>query len=150
MCRFQRLIRAMLCVAVVFCSSCLTMTAPQSAKEDRPRTEAPRNPVKDNMLVDTWELMYESEDGGREKPTPPGVRTLVEFTDQGRVIFNKTYSGDKNGVRSRTATYSLEKNEMHIRDDLGNSVRWPYHVTGDTLVIVMPEAKTRLYLRRSR
>ena len=44
-------------------------------------------------------------------------------------------------MKSRTGKYALDKNEISITDDMGNTVKWPYQVTADTLVIVMPEVK---------
>ena len=53
-------------------------------------------------------------------------------------------------MKSRTGKYALDKNEISITDDMGNTVKWPYQVTADTLVIVMPEVKKKFYWRRFR
>jgi hypothetical protein len=51
-------------------------------------------------------------------------------------------------LMSRTGKYALDKEEISITDDVGNTVKWPYQVNADTLVIVMPEVKKKFYWRR--
>lgn len=92
--------------------------------------------------------MYQVNDKGAEKRPNEASRTLIEFTKGGKVIFNRVDSEDTKRTKSRTGKYFLSDDEIRITDDMGNSVRWPYKITGDTLVIMMPEAKKRFFWRR--
>lgn len=115
----------------------------------------------DKKLVDTWELLHMVDDKGQEKRPLDNTRTLIEFTEKGSMIVNRV-DGDKpeNGkaaeggapgvLKSSTGKYLVEKDEISITDDRGHSVRWPYKITGDTLVLSMPDKQWKLFLRRLR
>jgi hypothetical protein len=104
----------------------------------------------DKKLVDTWELLYQTNDKGDQERPPEDVRTLMEFTDKGQVIFNRIDKEHSDKLVSRTGKFALDKEEINITDDRGNTVKWPYQVNADTLVIVMPEVKKKFYWRRFR
>ena len=103
----------------------------------------------DKNLLDTWELLYQVNDKGEERPRE-GTRTLIEFTDKGQVIFNRMDKDNSDKMKSQTGKYFLDNNEISITDDVGNTVKWPYQVTADTLVITMPEKQTKFFWRRWR
>jgi hypothetical protein len=131
------------------CASCLTMTMPKSARVD-PETPSSgtAQAAVDKNLLDTWELQYQTNDKGEEERPKEDTRTLIEFTNRGQVIFNKVDKERSDKLMSRTGKYALDKEEISITDDVGNTVKWPYQVSADTLVIVMPEVKKKFYWRR--
>ncbi len=147
----KRTITAAICVIAIFCVSCITTTLPKTARlEPSPSASEPSAASLDKNLLDTWELLYQvNENGAEERPTD-GTRTLIEFTDKGQVIFNRMDKENSDRMKSRTGKYSLDKNEITITDDVGNTVKWPYQVTGDTLMIAMPEVKKKFFWRRFR
>ncbi|MEW6350856.1 MAG: lipocalin family protein [Thermodesulfobacteriota bacterium] len=145
--RFSRIVAGvLLCCTVLVCSSCFSTVAPKTAREER----TPRRPVGpiDKNLVSTWELIYQVNEKGERKLPDESWRTRLEFTDKGDVIFNKSDTQGSLPVQTKTGTYSLEKSEMTITDDLGNTVTWPYTVADDVLVITMPEGNKKFYWRR--
>ena len=103
----------------------------------------------DKSLADTWELLYQVNDKGDKEQPKESTRTLIEFTDKGQVIFNRT-DKESPDTKSRSGKYSLDKTEISITDDLGNTVKWPYQITGDTLVLFMPEVNKKFFWRRFR
>jgi len=136
------------------CTSCVGTGMSKSARIE-PGTpglgssEAPG----DKNIVDTWELLYRVDDKGDEERPKDASRTLIEFTRDGQVIFNRTENAEP--VKNRTGKYSVDRSEITITDDLGNTVKWPYQIMGDTLVTVMPEEKnpekkSRYHWRRFR
>jgi hypothetical protein len=141
---FRRVVGVVLCLAALACGSCLTMTMPRTASVE------PGAGAADKRIVDTWELLYQlNEKGDKELPTE-GTRTLIEFTDKGRVIFNRIDKDNSDRVKNRTGKYSQENNEIVITDDSGNNVRWSYNVKDDTLEISAPELKKTFHWRRFR
>jgi hypothetical protein len=114
-----------------------------------PASTAPRG-VPDTKLIDTWELLYQVDDKGDETRPRAATRTLIEFTDRGQVIFNRMDKETSDAMKSRSGRFSVEKEEITITDDAGNTVRWPYQVVGDTLVLAMPEVNKKFYWRRYR
>ena len=104
----------------------------------------------DTNLLDTWELLYQVNERGDEERPMEGKRTLMEFTDKGQLIFNRVDKDNPDKMKTRTGKYALDKNVINITDDVGNTVHWPYQISGDTLVIDMPEKKIKLYWRRFR
>jgi hypothetical protein len=133
------------------CASCLTMTMPKSARVDPGAPPSgTTEPTVDKNLVDTWELLYQVNDKGDQEPPKEGTRTLIEFTNKGKVIFNRIDKEHSDKMMSRPGKYALEKEEISITDDSGNTVKWPYQVSTDTLVISMPEVKKKFYWRRFR
>lgn len=144
-------------LAPFVCCSCLTMAAPKTAKlEPGPTASGVSRPsssvdsVADKKVVDTWELLYQKNDKGDEEPPREATRTLIEFTDKGQVIFNRVDKENSDKMKSRSGRFTIEGEEISITDDAGNTVKWPYQVTGDTLVLVMPEVKKKFYWRRYR
>lgn len=149
-------VRVGLCLAILVCASCLSASLPKSAKVE-PTAPVPRTPSAertesrlDKGLVDTWELLYQVGNNGDEKRPRESTRTLIEFTGNGQVIFNRLDRENSHQLKSRTGKYTLEGEMINIVDDMGNSVRWPYQLTGDTLIIVMPELEKKFYWRRFR
>lgn len=104
----------------------------------------------DKALVDTWELAYQVNEKGEQERPRDSTRTLIEFTDRGTVVFNRMDKENSDQPTSRTGRYTTERNEINITDDAGNTVKWPYTVRGESLVIVMPEKKKEFHWRRSR
>ena len=152
---YVRFTNIFVCFILLLCTSCVTVTAPNKAQvRDQQQPVATRQSSKspvDRKIVDTWELLYQINDKGDQQLPLDGIRTLIEFTDRGRIILNKIDKGpSKPHVSSRAGNYVLRDNELNITDDRGHSVRWPYRITGDTLVISMPEEKIKFYLRRYR
>jgi hypothetical protein len=100
--------------------------------------------------VDTWELLYLVDDKGEETRPREHTRTLIEFTDKGQVIFNRLARDNADETKSRTGKYTIERDQILITDDVGNSSKWPYQLAGDTLVIAMPESNKKFFWRRFR
>jgi Lipocalin-like domain len=147
----KRLIGAAICLVALLCASCITTTLPKTARvEPSPSSGEPFQPPSDKNLLDTWELLYQVNEKGDEERPRDATRTLIEFTDKGQVIFNRMDKENSDKMKSRTGKYALDKSEITITDDVGNTVKWPYQVTGDTLMIVMPEVKKKFYWRRFR
>jgi hypothetical protein len=115
--------------------------------EPSPPSGEPSQASSDKNLLDTWELLYEVNEKGDQKPPQEGTRTLIEFTDKGQVIFNRM-DKDSDKTKNRTGKYALDTSGITITDDAGNTVKWPYQVTADTLVITMPENKNNKYYWR--
>jgi hypothetical protein len=150
MLRRYRALTLLFAVLVVFsCASCVGTGLSKSAKLE-PGVTGSDSPVApgDKGLVDTWELLYQVNENGDEERPKEATRTLIEFTKNGRVIFNRIDNENSDRVKSRTGKYSLDKAEISITDDDGNTVKWPYQILGDTLVLVMPEAKKKFHWRR--
>jgi hypothetical protein len=151
MLRRYRALTLLFAVLVVFsCASCVgTGLLSKSAKLEPGVTGSGAAVAPgDKGLVDTWELLYQVNENGDEERPKDATRTLIEFTKNGRVIFNRIDNENSDRVKSRTGKYSLDKAEISITDDDGNTVKWPYQILGDTLVLVMPEAKKKFHWRR--
>ena len=152
----KTIVRVVLCIVPLTCISCLSVSLPKSAKvEPTPSVSASGQPSQtdatlDKGLVDTWELLYQVGNNGDEKRPRDSTRTLIEFTGNGQVIFNRLDKDNSHQLKSRTGKYTLEGEKINIVDDMGNSVKWPYQLTGDTLIIVMPELEKKFYWRRFR
>ena len=151
----KTLVWGIVCVVPFLCASCLSMSLPKSAKVQSPAGAA-QTPTRlepkaavDKGLVDTWELLYQMNDGVEERPRE-STKTLIEFTDRGQVIFNSMDKGQSEAVKSRSGKYSVKEDRINITDDAGNTVSWPYQLTGDTLILVMPEKNRKFYWRRFR
>ncbi len=145
----------LLCLVLVLCTSCLSVSLPKSAKVEPPPATASTERLKPNSgtdkgLVDTWELLYQVDNRGDQQPPRDSTRTLIEFTGKGQVIFNRLDKDTSSQLKSRTGTYALDGDMINIVDDVGNSAKWPYQLTGDTLMIVMPELEKKFYWRRFR
>jgi len=152
----KRSASVLVCLAPLLFASCLTTSLPKSARVE-PNTSSPTasasttpQGLPDKKLVDTWELQYQVNDKGDEERPREATRTLIEFTDRGQVVFNRMDKENSDKMKSRSGRYAVEKEEISITDDAGNTVRWPYQVVGDTLVLVMPEVKKKFYWRRYR
>jgi hypothetical protein len=131
------------------------MAVPKTAKVEPSATapgasqpSASADSASDKKLVDTWELLYQVNDKGDKEPPREATRTLIEFTDRGQVIFNRMDKENSDKMKSRSGRYSIEREEISITDDAGNTVKWPYQIAGDTLVLVMPEVNKKFYWRR--
>lgn len=147
----KRMNGATICLVALLCASCITTTLPKSARvEPSPSSGESSQASSDKNLLDTWELLYQVNEKGDEERPRDATRTLIEFTDKGQVIFNRMDKENSDKMKSRTGKYALDKSEINITDDVGNTVKWPYQITGDTLMIVMPEVKKKFYWRRFR
>ncbi len=143
------IVGVLICLTALLLSSCLTMTLPKSARVDPGASSSgSAQGTIDNNLIDTWELLYQVNDKGDQEKPREGTRTLIEFTKNGQVIFNRVDKENSDAVKSRTGKYVLEKQVISITDDAGNTVKWPYQVTGDTLSITMPEVQKKFVWRR--
>ena len=127
------------------------MTAQKGATVENPAPASP-TPVTQGgkPLVDTWELLYQMDDKGKEIRPRKDTRTLIEFTEAGRVYFSALDKETAENVKNRSGRYELEKDKMTITDDSGFTTTWPYSLTGDTLVTIMPRTKQKFFWRRSR
>jgi hypothetical protein len=147
----KRMNGAAICLVALLCASCISTTMPKTARvEPSPSSGEPSQVSSDKNLLDTWELLYQVNEKGDEERPRDATRTLIEFTDKGQVIFNRMDKENSDKMKSRTGKYALDKSEINITDDVGNTVKWPYQITGDTLMIVMPEVKKKFYWRRFR
>jgi hypothetical protein len=147
----KRMNGAAICLVALLCASCISTTMPKTARvEPSPSSGEPSQASADKNLLDTWELLYQVNEKGDEERPRDATRTLIEFTDKGQVIFNRMDKENSDKMKSRTGKYALDKSEINITDDVGNTVKWPYQITGDTLMIVMPEVKKKFYWRRFR
>jgi Lipocalin-like domain len=135
----------------LLCASCLSMTMSKGVNVDpgAPSSGTVETAL-DKNLVDTWELLYELNDKGEQKRVPEATRTLMEFTGKGQVIFNKIDKEHPDKLRTQTGKYSLHNQKIKLTDDAGHTVKWPYTVNGDTLVIAMPEKNMKFFWRRFR
>jgi hypothetical protein len=104
----------------------------------------------DKGLTDKWELMYQINDKGEEQKPREATRTVLEFTGNGEVIFNRMDKDSTDMSKSRSGKYTLDRDQIVITDDAGNTVKWPYTVTGDNLMISMPEVSKKFHWRRFR
>jgi hypothetical protein len=141
----------LLALSPFFLGSCLTVTLPKGTSVDTTPTTSgpPKSDLSDNRLIAAWELMYQVNDKGEEERPRETTRATIEFTNEGRVFFNRIDRENENHKKSKTGKYSAEKDEIRITDDAGNTVRWPYSIAGDTLVLVMPEVKKKFYWRKT-
>jgi Lipocalin-like domain len=148
----RRTIGAAVCLIAFLCASCITTTLPKSASvEPTPSSGGTSHAsAADKNLLDTWELLYQVDEKGDQERPKEGTRTLIEFTDKGQVIFNRMDKDNSDKMKSRTGKYVVDNNGITITDDVGNTVKWPYQVTADTLVITMPEINKKFFWRRFR
>ena len=147
----KRMNGAAICLVALLCASCISTTMPKTARvEPSPSSGEPSQASSDKNLLDTWELLYQVNEKGDEERPRDATRTLIEFTDKGQVIFNRMDKENSDKMKSRTGKYALDKSDINITDDVGNTVKWPYQINGDTLMIVMPEVKKKFYWRRFR
>ena len=152
---FKTVLRIAICLVPFVCSSCLSLSVPTSAKVEPPppRTETPTpletKPAIDKALVDTWELLYLVNEKGEQERPRASTRTLIEFTDNGQVIFNRMDRDRSEEMKSRTGKYTAESDRMKITDGVYNTV-WRYQLAGDTLIISIPEENKKFYWRRFR
>ncbi len=140
-------------LAVLLCASCLSLTAPKDARVE-PDSPSGVQAIAglDKNLVDTWELMYLTDEAGTKKYPDASTRTLMEFTNSGKVIVNKTYKGPPETVKTTDpGKYSmLAKGEISVTDKDGTTATWPYQISGDTLEITVVGENKKHYWRRFR
>ncbi|MDA8407987.1 MAG: lipocalin family protein [Deltaproteobacteria bacterium] len=144
----------LLCLAAV-CSSCLTASMPKSARMDDeaqsgPEISGPSAGNSDNSVVGKWELLYQINDKGERQNPKDQTKTQIEFTNNRQVIFNRFDNENSDSMKSRTGKYSVEKNQISITDDAGNTVKWPFQISGDSLIISMPEVNKKFHWSRVR
>jgi ankyrin repeat protein len=105
----------------------------------------------DRNLVATWELLSQTDEHGQNEQKPiENIRSLIEFTNKGVVVFSRIEKKVSDRTLVRTGKYRIERNEVVIADEAGNIVRWPYKIADDKLTIVMAEFKKKHYWRRVR
>ena len=138
--RFKWAMVGLVAVTPLFMCSCLSMVVPKS----------PSTSGGDGRVVAAWELMYQVNDKGDEERPRETTRTTLEFTNEGRVLFTRMDSENKSHKKEKTGKFALDKGEITITDDAGNTVRLPYSIDGDKLVIVMPEMKKKFIWRRTK
>jgi len=147
--RYRALVLLNAVLIVFSCASCVGTGLSKSAKLE-PGVGSASDVPGDKGLVDTWELLFQVNEKGDEERPREGTRTLIEFTKNGQVIFNRIDSETSDRVKTQTGKYSTDKAEISIADGDGNAVKWPYQIIGDTLVISMPERKKKFHWRRFR
>jgi hypothetical protein len=147
---FGRGVRVLVCLASLFCASCLSMTVPKGARVEPGSGSSSGGAPADKRLVDTWELLYQVNDKGEKDLPKEGTRTLIEFTDKGRVIFNRIDKDNPSKVGNRTGQYTQENNQIVLADDGANKATWTYTVSGDNLVVTAPELNLTFHWRRFR
>jgi hypothetical protein len=151
LCRYGALLLLFAVIIMLSCVSCVGTGVSKSARVDPGVTGSTAlDAAGDKGIADTWELLYQVNEKGDEERPKEATRTLIEFTKTGQVIFNRIDNENSDRVKSRTGKYSIDRAEINITDDAGNTVKWPYQVTGDTLVISMPEVKKKFHWRRFR
>jgi len=142
-------------ICALICSfslaSCLTASLPKNAKMDsQPSSQESASASLDRGLMDKWELMYQVNDKGEEQKPREATRTVLEFTGKGEVIFNRMDKENTDMSKNRSGKYTLEREQIIITDDAGNTVKWPYQISGETLMISMPEVNKKFYWKRFR
>lgn len=147
--RLGILICALMCAFSL--ASCLTASLPKSARMESQATS--QNTAASNLdkgLTDKWELMYQVNDKGEEQKPRESTRTVLEFTGNGEVIFNRMDKDNTEMTKNRSGKYTLDKDQIVITDDAGNTVKWPYSITADNLMISMPEVSKKFHWKRYR
>jgi hypothetical protein len=141
----------LLCITA-FCASCLTASLPKSARLDdaqsSPDMSASLQGAGDKSVVGKWELLYQLNDKGERQNPRDQTKTQIEFTDNGQVVFNRFDNEHSDNVKSRTGKFTLDKNLISITDDAGNTVKWPFQIASDSLIISMPEVNKKFHWRR--
>jgi hypothetical protein len=138
-------------LAVLFCASCLSLTAPKDPRVDADAGGGKPIAGLDKNLVDTWELMYLTDDDGKEIYPDKSTRTLMEFTENGRVLVNTTYKGPPETVKTHPGKYAmLGKDEISVTDKDGTTASWPYQIKKDTLVTTVLGGNKKHHWRRFR
>jgi hypothetical protein len=151
LCRYGALLLLFAVIIMLACVSCVGTGVSKSARVDPGVTGSTAlDAAGDKGIADTWELLYQVNEKGDEERPKEATRTLIEFTKTGQVIFNRIDNENSDRVKSRTGKYSIDRAEINITDDADNTVKWPYQVTGDSLVISMPEVKKKFHWRRFR
>ncbi|MFH0822932.1 MAG: hypothetical protein V2B18_09290 [Pseudomonadota bacterium] len=143
----------LLLIIPLLCASCITAGVPKKADPapaggSGEASTAASASLSGSRIVDTWELMFRVNEKGEEERPRGTSRTLVEFTDKGRVIFNRSDREESAGIKSKTGKYDLGEKEIKVTDEEGHTDQWPYRLSGDTLVIYMPQSKKEFHLRR--
>jgi hypothetical protein len=141
----------LMCIAA-FCSSCLTASLPKSARledaQSNPNMSASLQGPGDKSVVGKWELLYQLNDKGERQNPRDQTKTQIEFTDNGQVVFNRIDNENADNVKSRTGKFTVDKNQISITDDAGNTVKWPFQIASDSLIISMPEVNKKFHWRR--
>lgn len=113
-----------------------------------PEISEPSTGNSDKSVVGKWELLYQINDKGERQNPKDQTKTQIEFTNNRQVIFNRFDNENSDSMKSRTGKYSVEKNQISITDDAGNTVKWPFQISGDSLIISMPEVNKKFHWRR--
>lgn len=144
---------AIIFFAAVICVSCLTASLPKSARLESdlpPSSDHVTSGLKtsDRNILGKWELLYQINDKGDRQNPKDQTKTQIEFTDDGKINFTRLDNENTDSVKSRQGKYSVEKDQINITDDAGNTVKWPFEVASDSLVITMPEQNKKFHWRR--
>lgn len=151
----QRVMLFFALMTLLLCTSCLTMTLPKSARlEGSGSSSSSPNELgkldKEKTLLARWELLYQVNDKGVQEKPRESTQTLIEFLENGKVVFDRTDKENTDSRKSRSGKFTLVNDEISITDDAGNTVQWPYQISGDTLVLVMPEVQKKFFWRKVR
>jgi len=151
---FVKLIRLGVFVFVAsICVSCLTASLPKSARlEGNVPTDSEQVAggirSSDRAMLGKWELLYQINDKGDRQNPKDLTKTQIEFTDDGKINFIRLDNEHSDSVKSRQGKYSVDKDQINITDDAGNTVKWPFEVASDSLVISMPDQNKKFHWRR--
>ncbi len=135
------------------CVSCLTASLPKSARLDGAapsNSELAQSDVRssDRDILGKWELLYQINDKGDRQNPKDMTKTQIEFTSEGKINFKRLDDERSDSMKSRQGKYSIDKDQINITDDAGNTVKWPFVVTSDSLVISMPDQNKKFHWRR--
>ena len=144
----------LLCVAA-FCASCLTASLPKSARLDGDmQTNSGQSSsgliASEKSLLGKWELLYQVNDKGDRQNPRDQTKTQIEFTDNGQVVFSRCDNESSDTAKNRSGKYSIEKDQISITDDAGNTVKWPFQIASDALIVSMPEVNKKFHWKRIR
>lgn len=121
-----------------------------TAVSDGSEQASPEGAIDPNLMA-TWGLLSQTDEHGKNEQKPiENIRSLIEFTNKGVVVFRRIEKIASDQTQVRTGKYRIERNEVVITDEVGNTVRWPYKIADDKLTIVMSEFKKKYYWQRVR
>ena len=94
-------------LSIVFVAAFVPFGSPSHA--DVPQAPAPRPKIKTHaeLLVGTWKMVKL-----QEKELRPGVRVLIEFTQDGKFSIRSRQS--KRGLEKKTGSYMINSNIIRL------------------------------------
>ncbi len=102
----------------------------------------------DKNLLGTWELLYRINSQGQQELPTEGMITRLGFTDKGEAILSRIEPNKQGEVMTKSGTFALVKDEIVIKDESEQEVKWPYKVVVDTLTIDMTAPQMKVIWRR--